>query len=124
MTLLLYGVEAVALVVLVAVRRFGLVANEPLPDADGDPRAGVALGSSLRPERVDGEGQRAGLANRVHGELPHVLDSPGAQSVHLRDLVDADGRLVEHSVHARGPVAIRRDLGHESRRGRPRAPDG
>ena len=42
-----------------------LVANEPLPDPDGDPRAAAALRSSLRSERVDGLLDSAGIAERI-----------------------------------------------------------
>ena len=56
------------------------------------------------------------LANRVDRELPYVFDPPGAQPVHLRDLTDSYRSLVEHAVHTRRPVAIRRDLGHEQQR--------
>ena len=70
------------------------------------------------PGRLADREQRecAGLLNGTDGELAHVLDPPGAQPVHLGDLFDAYRGLVEHSVHARGPVAIRRDLGDEQQR--------
>ena len=60
--------------------------------------------------------ERTGLANRIDGQIPHILDRPGAQPVHLGDLPDTNCGLVEHAVHTRGPVAIRRDLGDEQQR--------
>jgi alpha,alpha-trehalose phosphorylase len=79
---ILYEVEPVEQRLAVVVQS-ELVANEPLPDPDGDPRAGAALRSSLRSERVDGEGQRAVLAHSTAANsltmaaaMDHVIEAP------------------------------------------------
>jgi len=78
----LYEVEPVEQGLAVVVQS-DLVANEPLPDPDGDPRAGAALRASLRSERVDGEGQRAVLAHSTAASgltmaaaMDHVIEAP------------------------------------------------
>ena len=50
-------------------------------------------------------------------ERAHVVDPLRCQAVQLRDLRDADRGLVEHTVHARRPVDVRRDLRDEQQRG-------
>jgi alpha,alpha-trehalose phosphorylase len=78
----LYEVEPVEQRLAVVVQS-ELVANEPLPDPDRDPRGGAALRSSLRSERVDGEGQRAILAHSTAASgltmaaaMDHVIEAP------------------------------------------------
>ena len=46
-------------------------------------------------------------------ERAHVVDPLRPQAVQLGDLRDADRGLVEHAVHARRTVGVRRDLGDE-----------
>ena len=53
------------------------------------------------------------LASTSGSKARDVVDALRAQTMQLGDLGDADGGLVEHPVHARGSVAIRRDLGDE-----------
>jgi len=79
---ILYEVEPVEERLAVVVQS-ELVANEPLPDPGGDPRAGAALRSSLRSERVDGEDQRAVLAHSTAASaltmaaaMDHVIEMP------------------------------------------------
>jgi alpha,alpha-trehalose phosphorylase len=79
---ILYEVEPVEERLAVVVQS-ELVANEPLPDPDGDPRAGAALRSSLRSERVDGEDRRAVLAHSTAASgltmaaaMDHVIEMP------------------------------------------------
>jgi alpha,alpha-trehalose phosphorylase len=79
---ILYEVEPVEQRLAVVVQS-ELVANEPLPDPDGDPRAGAALRSSLRSERVDGEDRRAVLAHSTAASgltmaaaMDHVIEMP------------------------------------------------
>ena len=59
------------------------------------------------------ERERARFVEIVEVERAHVVDATGCEPVHLGDLGDADRGLVEHTVHAGRPVAIRRDLGDE-----------
>jgi alpha,alpha-trehalose phosphorylase len=79
---ILYEVEPLEQRLAVVVQS-ELVANEPLPDPDGDPRTGAALSSSLRPERVDGEERRAVLAHSTAANsltmaaaMDHVIGMP------------------------------------------------
>jgi alpha,alpha-trehalose phosphorylase len=79
---ILYEVEPVEQRLAVVVQS-ELVANEPLPDPKGDPRAGAALRSSLRSERVDGEDRRAVLAHSTAASgltmaaaMDHVIEMP------------------------------------------------
>jgi alpha,alpha-trehalose phosphorylase len=60
-----------------------LVANEPLPDPDGDPRAAAALSSPLRSEFFDDRDTRAALVHatkaselRMAAAMDHVVDGP------------------------------------------------
>jgi hypothetical protein len=63
---------------------------------------------------ADGEErERAGVAERGRVDRAHVVDPLSGQTVQFGDLGDADGGLVEHPVHARRPITVRRDLGDE-----------
>ncbi len=79
---ILYEVEPVEQRLAVVVQS-ELVANEPLPDPGGDPRAGAALRASLHSERVDGEGERAVLAHSTEASgltmaaaMDHAIEMP------------------------------------------------
>ncbi len=79
---ILYEVEPLQERLAVVVQS-ELVANEPLPDPDDDPRAGSAHGSLLRSELVDGEQQRAILAHStavsdltMAAAMDHTIEAP------------------------------------------------
>ena len=59
------------------------------------------------------ERERPSVAQRGRVERADVVDPLRSEAVELGNLRDADRGLVEHAVHARGPVAVRRDLGDE-----------
>ncbi|HSZ12803.1 MAG TPA: glycosyl hydrolase family 65 protein [Solirubrobacteraceae bacterium] len=80
---------------LAVVVQSELVANEPLPAPGGDPRAGVALRSTLRSERVDGEAERAILAHStatsgltVAAAMDHAIEAPPGCETTLETHVD------------------------------------
>jgi alpha,alpha-trehalose phosphorylase len=107
----LYEVEPVEQHLALVVQS-ELVANEPLPNPDGDPRAGAALGSSLRSERVDGEGQRAVLAHSTAASgltmaaaMDHVIEAPPG----------VETRLETHPDIARLAVACELEPGQKLR---------
>ncbi|GAB2933600.1 glycoside hydrolase family 65 protein [Streptomyces heilongjiangensis] len=78
-----YEVEAVDSQARVVVQS-ELVANEQLPERDGDPRAAVALESPLEPEEHFADGPRLRLVHRtrrtglrVGAAADHVVTAPG-----------------------------------------------
>ncbi len=60
--------------------------------------------------------ERAGTADLVDRDIPHVVDAAGPQPVHLRDLGNADRGLVEYAVNTGGTVVIGRHLRGEQQR--------
>ncbi|MFF7261116.1 glycoside hydrolase family 65 protein [Streptomyces sp. NPDC008159] len=79
-----YEVEAVDGEVRVVVQS-ELVANEQLPERDGDPRAAVALESPLEPEEHFADGPRLRLVHRtrrtglrVGAAADHLVTAPGS----------------------------------------------
>jgi alpha,alpha-trehalose phosphorylase len=96
---ILYGVQPLDASSRLVVQS-ELVANEPLPAAvEGDPRAGVGVGSTLHPEYYSDRDQRAVLAHSTKASgllmaagMDHVVDGPPGTSTSVESSDDL-GRL-------------------------------
>ncbi|MCS0602631.1 family 65 glycosyl hydrolase [Streptomyces sp. LP11] len=98
-----YEVEAVGARSRVVIQS-ELVANESLPDSDGDPRAAVALKSPLEQEDDFASGHRLRLVHRTRRSglrvavaADHVVDGPERTTTHSESGIDV-ARLTVTSV--------------------------
>ncbi len=63
---------------------------------------------------ADGEQhERARFTHGVHVDQAHVVDALGIEALQLSHLLDTHRGLLEHPVHARRSVTVRRDLADE-----------
>jgi alpha,alpha-trehalose phosphorylase len=96
-----------------------LVANEPLPDAEEDPRAAAALGSTLRAEFNDHFAAGAVLGHattasglRIAAAMDHVIDGPGGTDTSVESYDDLARLMIAADLAPGKPLRVAKFLGY------------
>ncbi len=96
-----------------------LVANEPLPDAEEDPRAAAALGSTLRSEINDHAGAGAVLVHstsatglRLAAAMDHVIDGPAGTDTSVESYEDLARVMIAADVEPGTRLRVAKFLGY------------